>query len=93
MAGLNGAVGDRIHRLQAGDDFARCEDLDVELAAGDFLDVFRHGLRAAVNRVERFGEGRGHAPVDGGQILRERGGGNGCGCRSGGATERAFANE
>ncbi|OIQ71048.1 hypothetical protein GALL_473360 [mine drainage metagenome] len=64
MTCLNGPGSGGVHRLQAADDFPTGEDLDLEVAVGHVVDVFRHRLRAAINRVERFGERRRQPPGD-----------------------------
>ena len=45
-----------IKRLQAGDDFARCKALDLELAVGGVRNGLGEGFRAAENRIQRFRE-------------------------------------
>ena len=64
VAHLDGAVGGRIQRLQAGNHFARREHLDLELVVGHFGDVLRDLLRAAEDRVQRLRKARGQAPFD-----------------------------
>src|ERR1700722_17068187 len=73
MAGLDGAVGHRVERLQRRDDLAAGEDLDLELAVGRFRDVLGDRHARAPQRVERFWPARGQAPFDGGRRLRDRG--------------------
>src|SRR5207302_10350346 len=48
MAHLDGAVGGRVKRLQAGSDLARLESLDLKLVVGHLRDVFRKVRGAAV---------------------------------------------
>ena len=85
VAHLDGAVGGRIKRLQARNDFAGGKYLNLEFVVGHFRDVFRELGRAVVNGVERLREARRHAPFDLGRGLRDRrrghrrGGGTGCG--------------
>ena len=50
--------------LQAGDDLAGGEDLDLELVVGGFGDELGEDLGRAVDRVERLREARGQAPLD-----------------------------
>ena len=77
VAHLDGAVGGRVQRLQAGNDFARRKHLDLELVVGHFGDVFRQLLGAAIDRVERLREARRQAPLDLGRGLRNGRRGNG----------------
>ena len=48
VAHLDGAVLHRIEDLQAGDDFARGEHLDLELVVGRFADGLGHHVGAAL---------------------------------------------
>jgi len=53
------------HRAPAGrDDFTGGEHLDLKLVVGHFGDVFGELRGAAIDRVERLRETRGHAPFD-----------------------------
>ena len=70
---LDGRGADGIERLQAGDDLAGGEGLDLELVVGGLGDVFRKRLRGAEDGVERFRKTRGQAPLDLGRALRDRG--------------------
>ena len=72
MAHLDGVVGGRVKRLQARNDFARREQLNLKLVVGHFRNLFRKILSGAVDRIERFREARGHAPLDLGRGLRDR---------------------
>ncbi len=93
MAHFHRAGGDGIRRLQAGDDFAGCKHLNVEIAVGRVLHVVGNILRAAKDRIERFGERGGQPPCDLGIFLRDcRCRQNGC-CRSTGTRKRTFFDE
>jgi hypothetical protein len=56
VAHLEGTVGGRVQRLQAGDNFTRGKDLNLKLVIGHFGDIFRKLHRAAVDRIERLRE-------------------------------------
>ena len=64
---------DGIERLQTGDELAGRKGLDLEFVIGGLGDIFREGLRRAVDGVERFREARGQAPFDFRRALRDRG--------------------
>src|SRR5262249_7970193 len=66
-----------IERLQARDDLAGGEHLDLKLVVGHFGDVFRQLIRAAIDSVERFRETGGEAPLDLGRGLGDRRRGHG----------------
>ena len=72
VAHLDRAVRGRVERLQAGDDFAGREHLDLELVVGHLGDVLRHLFAAAIDGIERLREARRHAPLDLGRGLRNR---------------------
>jgi hypothetical protein len=76
VAGLDRAVTHRLHRLQAGNDFAGGEDLNLELVVAHFGDGLREHLGGAVDGVERLREGRGQAPLHFRGGLRDRRGGD-----------------
>src|SRR5262249_19899854 len=71
--------------LQAGHDLARGKDADLELVVGRLGDVLRQVLGAAIERVERLGEARRHAPFEVGHRLGDGG------RRHGGAGRRTHA--
>ena len=52
MADLDGAVLHGVEHLQAGDDLARGEGLDLEFVVGGLADGLGHHLGAAMQRVE-----------------------------------------
>ena len=63
VAHLDGAGRDRVRRLQAGDQFAGREDLDLELAVGRIADEASPSSRRAKDRVERLGKLTTSAPA------------------------------
>ena len=71
VAAFHRAVLDGIEHLQAADDFACREQLDVEFTPGRRGDPLTDQLGAAVQRVQTLGPACGHAPVDGGLRLRD----------------------
>ena len=64
LAGLDGAVLHRVGNLQTGDDFARRERTDLELAVRHFADDLGEEFGAAVERVERLGKARRQTPLN-----------------------------
>ena len=78
MADLDGAVLHGVENLQAGNDLAGGESLDLEFVVGGFADRLGHHLGAAMQRVERFRPARRHAPFDLRHRLRDRRRGHGC---------------
>jgi hypothetical protein len=87
VAHLDGAVGGGVERLQARHDLAGGKHLDLEFVVGHVSDVFGDLGRAAIDRVQRLREARGHAPLDLGRGLRDRGRGHrgsrrGASCRN-----------
>ena len=79
VATLDGAVLDRVQHAGGRDDLAGGEQGDLELAAGGRRDAPGDGLGGAEDGIQRFGEARGAAPLDGGQVGREGRGGGGTG--------------
>ncbi|MGY4352451.1 hypothetical protein ACVWXM_008944 [Bradyrhizobium sp. GM7.3] len=67
---------DRIERLQAGNELAGREGLDLEFVVGGLGNIFRKSLSGAVDSVQRLREARGQAPFDLGRALRDRRCGN-----------------
>ena len=61
---LDGAILYGVEYLQAGDDFAGGEGLDLEFVIGGFADYLGHHLGAAMQRIERFRPAGCHAPFD-----------------------------
>ena len=93
VAHFHRAGGYGVRRLQPGHDFACRKHLNVEIAVGRGLHMVGDILRAAKNRIERFGEGGGQPPGDLGIFLRDcRCRQNGC-CRSTRARKRTFFDE
>ena len=62
----------RVEGLQAADDLARREGLDLEFVVGRLGHVLGEGLGGAEDRVERLREARGQAPADLRHGLRDR---------------------
>ena len=56
VAHLEGAIGSRVKRLQAGHDFTCGKDLDLKLVIGHFGDILRKLRGAAIDRIERLRE-------------------------------------
>ena len=81
MSHLDGAVLHGIEHLQARNDFAAGEGLDLELVVGGFGNELGHHLDGAPKRVERFRPARRQAPFDLRHRLRDGGGGQGSGAR------------
>ena len=80
MAHLDGAVLHGIEHLQAGNDFAGGEGLDLEFVVGGFANEFGHQFDATPQGVERFWPARRQAPFQ----LRHR-------LRDGGSRQRCSA--
>src|SRR5262249_33069370 len=76
VTALDRSAAHRVGRLQAGDDLAGGEDLNLELVVGRLGDVFGEGLGGAVERVERLRKARGQAPFHLGRRLRDGGRGD-----------------
>ncbi|MPL88594.1 hypothetical protein SDC9_34620 [bioreactor metagenome] len=93
MRHLDGARLHGIGRLQTADELARGEGLDLEIAVGRLGDAFAERLGVAIERVERFREGRGHPPGDLRVRLRDRGGGKAGRGAADGAADRGFGQE
>ena len=72
MTALDGAVLYGIDDLQAGNDFAGGENLDLEFVIGRVGDGLGHDFRSAVKRIERLRPARGHAPFEFRHRLRDR---------------------
>src|SRR5262245_31889382 len=73
VADLDGAVGDSIEHLQAGDDFAGRERLDLEPVVGDVGHALAEIFTATVERIKRLRPACGVAPFDFRVRLRDRG--------------------
>jgi hypothetical protein len=71
VADLDAAVLHRIDDLQAGDDFARGENLDLEFAVGRLAHGLGHHVGAAVNGFQRLRPTRRHPPLDDRHRLRD----------------------
>jgi hypothetical protein len=71
MAALDRTVLGRIQHLQAGNDLAVGEYLDLELAAGRLIDATGEDLGRAVDRVQAFREARCQPSLDGWGTLRD----------------------
>jgi hypothetical protein len=56
VAHLEGAIGGRVKRLQAGDNFTCGKDLNLKLVVAHFGDILRKLHGAAVDRIERLRE-------------------------------------
>ena len=84
MAGFDIARRHLIRGLQAGDQFARSENLDLEVAVRRFGQILRQDFRPAIDGVQRLGKGRGQTPRHLGRGLGEGGRGQ---CGSTGATQ------
>src|SRR4030095_7045021 len=69
-----------IENLQARNDLACGEHLDLEFVIGDFGNALRAVFASAVEQIERFRTARCHSPFHFRRRLRNRGRGNsGCG--------------
>ena len=68
VSALHGAVLHGIEDLQAADDLAGREQLDVELAAGGLRYALGEEFHSAVKRVQALRPAQGHAPGDGGRL-------------------------
>ncbi len=89
MAHLDRAVGDGVGDLQAGDDFAGREHLQLELVVRHVGDGLGEDFGRAEDRVERLREARRQAPADLRRRLRDRGlGDRGGRCAGGGDREK-----
>jgi len=64
MATLDGRVLHSIEDLQAGDDFTRRKNLDLELAIGARGHPLRNHLGAPKDSIETLGETRRKTPLD-----------------------------
>ena len=80
VAAFDRAALDRVEHLQARNDLAGGEDLDLELVVGQRRDALRDVLGAAIERIERLRPAGRHAPLDLGHRLRNRRGGDGRRC-------------
>ncbi len=69
---LDGRDAHGIERLQAGHDLACRKRLDLKLVVGGLRDIFRKGLRRAVDGIERLRKARRQTPLDLGHRLRDR---------------------
>ncbi|CFP67346.1 Uncharacterised protein [Bordetella pertussis] len=91
MAALDGAVLDCVQDLQRGHDLAGGKRADAELAVRGFAYVFGQVLAAREDSIGAAGKAGGQAPVDGGGILRQ---GGGCqGCATGGGAQCGLLEE
>jgi hypothetical protein len=62
--GLDGALRGGVEALERRHDLAAGEDLDPEPTAAHLVDDLRQSLGCALMKVERWGPGRGHPPLD-----------------------------
>src|SRR5215470_7645643 len=87
VAHLDRAVPDRVEHLQAGDDFAGGERLDLELVVGDVGHPLGKIFAAAIERIERLRPARGISPLNLRIRLCDRGR---CDCARGGTDAGHF---
>jgi hypothetical protein len=88
VAHLDCAALHGIENLQARNDLACGENLDLEFVIGDFGNALREVFAAAVERIERFRPARCQSPFHFRRRLRNCGGGNsGCGSSQTGSSQ------
>src|SRR5665811_1384233 len=83
MAHLYGAVLHCVEDLQARNNFARRESLDLEFSVGRFRNIFSESSAGAEQSIERLGPACGQSPFDRRSRLCDRRLGNGnssCAC-------------
>src|SRR5262249_31456913 len=88
-AHLDRAVADGVQHLQARNDFASGEDLNLEPVVGDFGDMLSEVFAAAVKRIERLRPACRQPPFYFRRRLRNRGCSDGycCGSQTGSLQE------